>query len=132
MQKEETRNTQRSEAATEEPERGQSCPQQARHRMSLRTRLSALHARANRGSRVVGVAFGNAVSFESYGTISVRSASAAERKRILIEEIGIGEELVSQLPEDIPTPPPPGSRKAQSLHAPEVRSISRAYKAFSP
>ncbi len=72
-----------------------------------------VYARANRGDRVVGLAFGKAVRFDSDGSVDQHPTSDADRRRILIEEIGISEELVERLPEDLPTPPPPGSRKAQ-------------------
>ena len=71
-----------------------------------------LTARINRGDRAVGVAFGTAVSLEATGLAIQRPLSSIERKRVLIEEIGISQELVRILPEDVPTPPPPGSRTA--------------------
>lgn len=71
-------------------------------------------ARRNRGESVVGVAFGHAVTLNSDGSVHRRPATSGERRRILVEDVGISEELVSQLPEDIPTPPPPGSHTAQS------------------
>jgi N-hydroxyarylamine O-acetyltransferase len=70
-------------------------------------------ARTNRGERVIGMSFGSEISIERDGSVTQRLISDAERKRVLIEEIGISEELVRHLPNDIPTPPPPGSRKAQ-------------------
>jgi len=72
-------------------------------------------ARTNRGARVVGVALGNAVSIEKDGSAVQRPLSLSERKRVLVEEVGISEEIVQQLPEDVATPPPPGSRTAQGL-----------------
>ena len=72
-----------------------------------------LTARINRGERVIGMSFGKEVSIEHDGSVTQRLISDAERKRVLIEEIGISEELVRLLPNDIPTPPPPGSRTAQ-------------------
>lgn len=71
-------------------------------------------ARLNRGDRVVGLAFGQAVSLEADGTVQQRPVSQEERVRVLIEELGLSEEIVSQLPPDMPTPPPPGSRTAQA------------------
>lgn len=74
-----------------------------------------VYARINRGSRVVGMAFGQGVSIENDGHAVHKPLSHNERKRLLVEEIGISEELLEHLPEDIPTPPPPGSRAAEAL-----------------
>ncbi len=71
-------------------------------------------ARLNRDDDVVGVAFGKAVSLRSDGSVTEAPVSHDERKRLLIEKIGMSEEIVRQLPEDTPTPPPPWSRTAQS------------------
>jgi len=69
-------------------------------------------ARLNRGDRVVGLSFGHAASIESDGSACKEPTRHAERVRVLIEELGMSEEIVSRLPEDVPTPPPPGSRTA--------------------
>ncbi|MEO6741639.1 MAG: hypothetical protein ABIP20_15450 [Chthoniobacteraceae bacterium] len=71
-------------------------------------------ARINRGDRVTGLAFGQAVSLEADGTVQQRPVSHEERVRVLIGEIGLSEEIVSQLPQDKKTPPPPGSKTAQA------------------
>ena len=71
-------------------------------------------ARINRGDRVVGLAFGKAVSLEVNGSSRETAVTHADRVRLLIEEIGLSEEIVDQLPEDIATPPPPDSRTAQA------------------
>ena len=76
-----------------------------------------VYARANRGERVVGVGFGQAVHFEPDGRVEQQAASHAQRQRVLIEEVGLSEELVRHLPEDVATPPPPGSRTGQLLEA---------------
>lgn len=70
-------------------------------------------ARINRGDRTVGIGFGKAVTLESDGLATERPVSMDERNAVLIETVGISEEIVSLLPDDIPTPPPPGSRTAQ-------------------
>jgi N-hydroxyarylamine O-acetyltransferase len=70
-------------------------------------------ARLNRGDRVFGVAFGKAVSLEGDGNTHEQPISQAERRRVLIEEMGFSEAIINQLPDDIATPPPPGSRTAQ-------------------
>lgn len=69
-------------------------------------------ARLNRNDDVVGTAFGHAVTLRGDGTVERRPISHAERVRLLITEIGMSEEIVMKLPEDVPTPPPPGSRTA--------------------
>ncbi len=71
-------------------------------------------ARLNRADHVTGLAFGEAVALLADGTVQQRPVTHAERVRILIEEIGLSEEIVSRLPEDHPTPPPPASRTAQA------------------
>ena len=71
-------------------------------------------ARTNRGDRVVGLAFGKAVSLEADGSFRETAVTHADRVRVLIEDIGLSEEIVDQLPEDIATPPPPDSRTAQA------------------
>jgi len=73
-----------------------------------------LTVRANRGQNVVGAAFGHAVSILADGTVRSAPISHEERVRLLIEDIGISEEIVRLLPPDVPTPPPPGSQKAQN------------------
>ncbi|MES2920424.1 MAG: arylamine N-acetyltransferase [Verrucomicrobiota bacterium] len=76
-----------------------------------------LTARLNRGDEVIGAAFGHAVTFGSDGTVTRAPISTEERNRLLIEGIGLSEEIVSQLPADRPTPPPPGSRAAAAAQA---------------
>ncbi len=71
-----------------------------------------LSARINRGDTVMGVAMGNAVVLHADGTAEQRPIDDTERRRILIEDFGMSEELVFQLPADRPTPPPPGSKTA--------------------
>lgn len=73
-----------------------------------------LTVRANRGQDVVGAAFGYAVSLLADGTIHRAPISHQERVRLLIEDIGMSEEIAHQLPQDVPTPPPPGSDTAQN------------------
>jgi arylamine N-acetyltransferase len=71
-------------------------------------------ARSNREDRVIGVAFGKSVSLDNDGTVRQAPVSKSERNRILVDDIGISEEIVARLPDDKPTPPPPWSRTAQS------------------
>jgi N-hydroxyarylamine O-acetyltransferase len=76
-----------------------------------------VHARCIRGESLVGVAMGERVEFDA-GGVRQNRLSKAERTRVLIEELQFSEEIVGRLPEDVPMPPPPGSRTAAAL-APE-------------
>lgn len=66
-----------------------------------------LSARRNRNGEVVGVGFGHAVRLRKDGRVDRVPASHKERCRVLIEEVGLSEEIVAQLPDDVPTPRPP-------------------------
>ena len=74
-----------------------------------------LSARLNRGNEVIGFAFGNAVTLHEDGRVTSQPVTHRERTAFLVEEMGFSEEIAQRLPEDVPTPPPPGSRKAE-LH----------------
>lgn len=71
-----------------------------------------LNARVVRGDYVMGAAFGKVVTLHGDGRTTVQPATHEQRVRLLIDDVGMSEEIVSQLPEDIPTPPPPGSKTA--------------------
>jgi arylamine N-acetyltransferase len=71
-----------------------------------------LNVRINRGDCVVGAAFGHAVSLNGDGSVSRKPISQEERVRLLVDEIGMTEEIASRLPADTPTPPPPWSQTA--------------------
>lgn len=73
-----------------------------------------LTARRNRGDEVLGASFGNAVYLRADGSVEVKEIDDTERRRMLIEDFGMSEEIVSRLPADRPTPPPPGSATAQA------------------
>jgi len=73
------------------------------------------NARTNRGDEVVGVAFGDAVTLRVDGSVEQTPVTRAERDRVLIEKVGLSEEIVAQLPADVETPPPPGSRTAMRM-----------------
>ena len=62
---------------------------------------------------LTGLAFGNVLSLESDGGVRQCPVDDAGCRRVLIEEVGLREEMVSRLAADTPTPPPPGSRIAQ-------------------
>jgi N-hydroxyarylamine O-acetyltransferase len=74
-----------------------------------------LSVRVNRGDKVIGVASGHAISLVRDGSVVRTPLTRDERRRLLIEDVGITEALVMQLPDDVPTPPPPGSKTAQAL-----------------
>ena len=73
-----------------------------------------LYARAIRGEAVVGVARGQRVELASTGGVGHTPLAGDDRLRVLVDELGMHEEIVQQLPLDTPTPPPPGSRTAQA------------------
>jgi hypothetical protein len=55
----------------------------------------------------VGVARGQRVALDSAGGVSHTPLGGDERVRVLIDELGMHEEIVRRLPPDTPTPPPP-------------------------
>jgi arylamine N-acetyltransferase len=71
-----------------------------------------VNARINREQEVTGLAFGQAVTLHADGSVTQRTIDDNERRRILIDDFGLSEEIVSQMPEDRATPPPPGSNTA--------------------
>ena len=68
----------------------------------------SVYARRNREDAVIGVAFGRRVEIGDEGVDIGEGLAAAARARFLIEELGLHEALVAQLPEDLSLPPPPG------------------------
>jgi N-hydroxyarylamine O-acetyltransferase len=74
-----------------------------------------LSMRVNRGDKVIGVASGHSISLHADGSVTRTPLTPDERRRLLIEDVGITEALVMQLPDDVPTPPPPWSKTAQAL-----------------
>jgi N-hydroxyarylamine O-acetyltransferase len=74
-----------------------------------------LSVRVNRGDKVIGVASGHSISLLADGSVTRTPLTPDERRRLLIEDIGITEALVVQLPDDVPTPPPPWSQTAQAM-----------------
>ena len=73
-----------------------------------------LYARAIRGETVVGVVHGQRVAFDSAGSVSHTLLGGDDRLRVLVDELGMHEEIIQQLPLDTPTPPPPWSQTAQA------------------
>ena len=66
-----------------------------------------LYSRVNRGHRVVGVGMGQWAEFDDAGRAVLRPLPADERVRVMVEELGISEELARAVPPDVPMPPPP-------------------------
>jgi len=63
-----------------------------------------------RGDGRIGVARSQAVRVAADGTITAEPI--ADRMGYLVDELGISEGLARQIPADVATPPPPGSRTA--------------------
>lgn len=72
-----------------------------------------LAARLNRGDVVVGVGCGQRVELNAAGEVVQKHLEGDERLRLLVDDLGMKEEIVQRLPHDLPTPPPPWSRTAQ-------------------
>lgn len=60
----------------------------------------------------IGIGRGVWVELSTNGKSTNRPIDAHERAKLLIERSGYSEEIVSKLPADRPTPPPPGSKTA--------------------
>ncbi|ETX06535.1 MAG: hypothetical protein ETSY2_16550 [Candidatus Entotheonella gemina] len=73
-----------------------------------------LHIRLICGETIVGAALGQRVELDRHGAFVQTRIEEDERQRLLIDELGIHEEMVHRLPSDRPTPPPPWSRTAQN------------------
>ncbi len=63
-----------------------------------------------RGDSRIGVAYGQAVRIGPDGTIATEPL--VDRLGYLVDELGVSESLARQIPPDVATPPPPGSRTA--------------------
>ncbi|MEO8616900.1 MAG: arylamine N-acetyltransferase [Luteolibacter sp.] len=74
-------------------------------------------ARRNCGDEVIGLAFGNFIKFRADGSVITTPLDDAGRRRVLIEDFGMSQEIIDLLPPDSPTPPPPGSRTAANSQA---------------
>jgi hypothetical protein len=68
-----------------------------------------------RGDGRIGVAHGQAVRIAADGTISAEPMT--DRMGYLVDVLGISETLAREIPTDLSTPPPPGSRTASEQHA---------------
>jgi len=71
-----------------------------------------LTIRSMRGNAAVGIGAGQWVEIES-NALKQRAISLPERDKLLIDTLGIEQELVARLPADRPTPPPPWSETAK-------------------
>ncbi|MCC2655783.1 MAG: hypothetical protein K0Q76_891 [Panacagrimonas sp.] len=67
----------------------------------------SLYSRVNRGDRVIGAAFGQWFGFDAAGGVTQRPLGTDERVRVLVEQLGISEEMARAVPPDLPLPPPP-------------------------
>jgi hypothetical protein len=61
----------------------------------------------------IGIAQGRAVTLDANGVM--RSTALSDRLAYLVDVVGFSERLAAQIPSDLPTPPPPGSRTAAGL-----------------
>ena len=67
----------------------------------------SVYTRINRSNCVTGLAYGYKIDIDSLGNIKRKPIDRTERNRFLIEEMGISDELVANLPLDKPLPHPP-------------------------
>ena len=72
-----------------------------------------LYARLIRGEAVVSTTGGQRVELNSVGEVVHKCLEGDDRIRLLVDELGMQEEIVQRLPLDTPTPPPPWSRTAR-------------------
>ena len=66
-----------------------------------------------RGDGRIGAGLGNRIVVDANGNVHGTPLAGEARKRFLVDEVGISEEIADLLPEDVPMPPPPGSRTAE-------------------
>ena len=69
-----------------------------------------------RGDGRIGAALDHRVTVDASGAVTRTPFTADARMRFLIDEVGISEATVAQIPADIPMPPPPGSRSATAAN----------------
>ena len=73
-----------------------------------------LYARLICGDAVVGTTGGQRVELDGAGGVVRKRLEGDDRIRLLVDELGMHEEIVQRLPHDTPTPPPPWSRTARN------------------
>ena len=66
-----------------------------------------LSVRKSVGDRVIGTAWGEHIEIDEGGEWHKHAFEPGERARWLVEDVGLSEEIVAKLPEDLPMPPPP-------------------------
>jgi N-hydroxyarylamine O-acetyltransferase len=71
-----------------------------------------LTARLLRGESVVGVGFGQRVTLGPTGGVTREPLSDEDRVGLLVDDLGMSEEIARQLPPEQPTPPPPWASNA--------------------
>lgn len=67
-----------------------------------------LHARLAKDGCVVGITLGMRVTIDAAGRVRARTLDDESRVRVLVEELGISEEIARAVPADEPVPSPPG------------------------
>lgn len=72
-----------------------------------------LSARLLRGEAIVGAAFGQRVTLDSVGGVERRPLAEQDRVGLLIDVLGMTEEIARRLPPDTPTPPAPWARSPE-------------------
>jgi len=72
----------------------------------------SISARLIRSDELVGAGLGRRVRIDASGSVEQGSMTLEERARLLIDQIGMSEEIVSQLPPDRELPPPPWAPSA--------------------
>jgi N-hydroxyarylamine O-acetyltransferase len=73
-----------------------------------------LMVRVWRGDGILNATRGERIFIAADGSVSRTLLDRGARLKLLIEEAGFSEELAKQVPDDLPTPPPPRSRSAHS------------------
>ena len=73
-----------------------------------------LYARLICGEAMVSTTGGQRVELNGTGGVVHKRLEGDDRIRLLVDELGMKEEIVQRLPLDTPTPPPPWSRTARN------------------
>jgi N-hydroxyarylamine O-acetyltransferase len=81
-----------------------------------------VYARSVKGDSMLSLSYGERVEQTGDGRMLRTALDQAGRNRALIEEFGMSEEIVAQLPPDVPTPAPPWSKTAQRAAKSEALS----------
>jgi N-hydroxyarylamine O-acetyltransferase len=72
-----------------------------------------VYARSVRGDSMLSLSYGERVEQTGNGQMLRSPLDHEGRMRMLVDEFGMSEEIVAQLPPDVPTPPPPWSNTAR-------------------